>query len=949
MSFGIVFNFCGLQRSPQKNPLLEQSMEQLEIVLKDNSFDTARVAGQLKGAFELADKNFDKRHDSLVAWVCRLEGNAFFQINNNLAARYYYMKGLQYGARSLPKTDDIICRLFRNTALTFRETYDFKSALTYYDSINIISTDSFSMKWKMQDLLGMAKCYKDINEPASAEGLYNQALQLASHYLTKAGLADAYFQLSACLKTEKKYVQSIQRARKGIEILEPERTVNKHDSVILETGYLFLANTLKAQGQYNGAEKSYLHAVRLSESLKDTNRISAAMMGLGINDRFQNKFAASEQTLTKGLKLIAYKGELSPFLAALKEKYFTNRSETRLAAKNFTAAIADQDSAIAMLTKYGDDPTLNSDLKNDRDNLPSIMTDQASAYMALYDQKVDMNGYIKAKIIFDSLPAVLTDARANYIGEPAKLDLAENAKPSFEKAISLCLILYQREKDKKYLNAAFDFAEQSKSMILFDNVRLNSRLPDSLQKERKAVSQLEADLSSSKDAEALQHLLSRKRNVVEKIKAFTVVQKTSVPDIQRNLLKDGRSALIEYFVGDSAVYAFGITANDISVHKIPKSPDFEQMLTIMRESAIQQNNEAFASLSYSFYKLLLDSLLSPLAVNVHRLIIIPDGSLNYVAFESLLQRPPAFAPSIGFSLKGADFLIRKYAVSYAPSANLLLEQTTRRPTSASSDFAAFAPAYRPRDTVGGKYVLREALSRDGAYDLPNAKKEAQEVGALLHGKIYSDENATETTFKQQAEHYKILHLAMHAVANERDPADSRLLFTLPDNDKKKGAGDLTMAELSALSLNADMAVLSACNTGFGKWSKGEGVMSLARAFQQAGVRSTVMSLWKAPDEQTKEIMIDFYKNLKSGMAKDEALQKAKVDFMYNAKMDKESSPFYWATFVLSGDADPLIFENAGRKKMIWASAILGLLLSGLFFLRNFLNNNKIPVKISVTA
>jgi CHAT domain-containing protein len=124
-----------------------------------------------------------------------------------------------------------------------------------------------------------------------------------------------------------------------------------------------------------------------------------------------------------------------------------------------------------------------------------------------------------------------------------------------------------------------------------------------------------------------------------------------------------------------------------------------------------------------------------------------------------------------------------------------------------------------------------------------------------------------------------------------------------------------------MKLKAQMAVLSACNTGLGEIHEGEGVMSLGRAFAYAGVPSIVMSLWPAEDESTADLMGYFYEGLAEGQAKDEALRNAKLRFLEEIPPSKHH-PFYWAGFVVQGDAGPL--EKGGIP--VWGWILIGLII-----------------------
>ena len=140
-----------------------------------------------------------------------------------------------------------------------------------------------------------------------------------------------------------------------------------------------------------------------------------------------------------------------------------------------------------------------------------------------------------------------------------------------------------------------------------------------------------------------------------------------------------------------------------------------------------------------------------------------------------------------------------------------------------------------------------------------------------------------------------------------NPMHSRLLFTQIDEIDGED-GDLHSWELYNMHLNARLAVLSACNTGFGKLNRGEGVMSLGRAFAYAGCPSVILSLWPAQDAVTADIMSDFYTNLVNSVPIDQSLRKAKLNYLENSN-DIFSHPFYWAGFVAQGDTSPLWIEK----------------------------------------
>jgi CHAT domain-containing protein len=159
------------------------------------------------------------------------------------------------------------------------------------------------------------------------------------------------------------------------------------------------------------------------------------------------------------------------------------------------------------------------------------------------------------------------------------------------------------------------------------------------------------------------------------------------------------------------------------------------------------------------------------------------------------------------------------------------------------------------------------------------------------------------------------------VDNE-DPMFSKLAFQQMVDEKDDGF--LNTYEIYNMRYNARMAVLSSCNTGYGKLMKGEGVMSLARGFMYAGCPSIVMTLWEVSDVSGADLMQDFYKHLKKGKSKAEALQQAKLDFLKNSN-NLRANPYFWSTYVIIGDASPLYSRDIN-----WTFWIAGMmLLSGI--------------------
>jgi CHAT domain-containing protein len=196
-----------------------------------------------------------------------------------------------------------------------------------------------------------------------------------------------------------------------------------------------------------------------------------------------------------------------------------------------------------------------------------------------------------------------------------------------------------------------------------------------------------------------------------------------------------------------------------------------------------------------------------------------------------------------------------------------------------------------------------------------AEREVKGISEIIAGNTYYHDKATEEIFKKKAPKAGIIHLATHAIINDKNPMYSKLVMS---KDKNSGEdGFLNTYELYNMNLSADLVVLSACNTGCGKLIRGEGIMSLARGFMYAGCPSIVMSLWPVDDQSTSLLMKYFYNGLDDGLSKDKALRNAKLEYLKRADAVK-SNPFYWAGFVPIGNTKPIQLRHK-PSNLVWLS------------------------------
>jgi len=321
----------------------------------------------------------------------------------------------------------------------------------------------------------------------------------------------------------------------------------------------------------------------------------------------------------------------------------------------------------------------------------------------------------------------------------------------------------------------------------------------------------------------------------------------------------------------------------------------EPELQRLRRAIAEQDFASYARSAHRLYRLLLAPVEDRFAGR--DLVIVPDGPLSTVPFEVLLKREvipdtdPRELPSV----------LKDHAVSYAYSATVLLQGLRRHMGASPSDeFVAFAPVF-------AEGVAHPA---DSPRPLPASRKEATDVrelfarrqglfGGWLSGRsrVYLGKDATESRLKSGGlERYRYVHLATHGIVNEEHPGLSRLLL-MPEAGSPED-GVLHLGEIYNLRLNADLVVLSACETGRGRIARGEGIIGLTRGFLYAGAKSLLVSLWPVSDAATSGLVVDFYEELLGGRSKAQALREAKLRTM--ARNPEYAKPYYWSSLVLVG-------------------------------------------------
>lgn len=500
-------------------------------------------------------------------------------------------------------------------------------------------------------------------------------------------------------------------------------------------------------------------------------------------------------------------------------------------------------------------------------------------------------------------------------GELRYFNWAYALKQVVEPAVSACYFLHQHDRKEVHLETAFRFAEKTKAISWLEKYRLQqaSASGHQLSEDERQFRKKQADLRVQRFAAQLQSDSTIVDNVSRQM--FDLVQQrqqlqsnasrpmpaskdvVAADSVQRYLAPD--EVMLAYFLGDSSAFIFALTRERLHLEMVPNihlAPDVRRLAYAMRSS--ETPREEFIEAAQYLYAMLVLPVKRLLPVG-SRLVVIPDGVLCELPFEALFEGDATNFPNV-------DYLVKQYSFRYGYSATAMLEMSAKRHVSMpESEFLGMAPVFAGKQISQSRDLVYEnplKYTFDSLqYNVPEVRRVRKILGA---GDILIGPKATKSRFVQLAGNYRIILLSTHALRNNVVNEHSVIAFS-ESADKRHENRLLLLSEIETLTLNSDLLVLGACQTGAGQIRNGDGVVSMARMFAFAGAKSLLSSLWNVNDPTSALLMELFFANLKKGMPKDQALQQAQRTYLNKPPSAYQRHPFFWATYVLSGDAKPL--------------------------------------------
>ncbi len=736
--------------------------------------------------------------------------------------------------------------------------------------------------------------------------------------------------------------QALQNRMKALEFFQKSLVLAEglNNRTLIAYARQNIGKILFLEGHYAEAMDHLQKSLALNEAVGSERHLFYSIDAIGTLYQKQGDHAKALVYRRRGLKLTEEIGNKFQILTAL-ISYASLYNDIR----DFPKALESAKRAEALSKEIGE-----------RENLPRSLYFIGLAYQGLQD-------FERSRLAFEEAIQIIELTRANIAGPESRTEYFSNSWEPYVAYVDLVMQMHREQPGQGHNVQAFEITQRARARSLLELLNESRTqidqdvAPELLARERLLQKQLNERAGqqtrlltgkyTAEQSELLQKEIDsltfeyRSNQAQIRLKspryaALTQPQPLTASEIQRHLL-DADTVLLEYALGDQRSYLWVVTSTSLKSYELPKRSEIEN--DVRRVVGLLNDGKRWASdenMSTEFTqvaaalsrKLLPSTVLSQLKGK--RLAIVSDGVLQYLPFGAL----PLLTESNSKIKKQitADVpLSVDFEIVNLPSASALAVQRSevlnRKPP--TKTIAIFAdPIFSETDervptikaersrmsspwkTDPNRILLERAFNLGGKPGeplsiprLPFTRSEAKSIFALApKNKSISalDFDADrEKLLKTDLSKYRIIHFATHGILHSEHPELSGIVLSLVNEKGEPVNGFLRLNEIYNMNLNADLVVLSACQTALGKEVRGEGLIGLTRGFMYAGSPRVVASLWKVDDVATAELMKIFYqKMLKEKMRPAAALRAAKIAMM---KQKRWAAPYYWAAFELQGE------------------------------------------------
>lgn len=837
----------------------------------------------------------------------------------------------------------------------YRVRGDYKQAKEHYDQ-------SLKLAEEMGDKITLAQVFTSVGILYIVQANYPQALdffQRGLHIREELGdklnisreltnIGNIYFLQSDNVRA----LESLQRSLK----LSDELGIKVTSSGTL----LNIGNVYYSQGNYPQALEYFQQCLKIKREIGDRGGIARALSNIGFTYGKQGEYARSLDYLQQALKIREEVGDKQGTvedLHGIGVTYFLQGDYTKaldyghrvlklaeelgnthlladvhqnfadcyLRLGQYEAALEHADRASKLATQAGAPG-----------GLWTARTVAGKAHLALNQPEQARQDFLEAIVTIEKLRGQVAG------GEQERQLFFENKIAPYQGMIDLSL-------SQNNPAQALSYAERAKGRVLLDvlsggRIEITKAMTSNeLERDRALAAQITslntqlAGLKQGKPTEAqLTEITAQLDKARLEYQAFQVGLYAEHPELKVKrgqtplltleevaaLLPNRETAILEYVVTEDKTYLFVLRKAvhtdagnkapvELTVHTINiKSKELQELSEAFHQN-VAERNLTVKTPARKLYDLLVKPAEEQLR-DVRRLCIVPDGSLWNLPFQALHQGT-------------SGYLLEQYALFYAPSLSVLREMERRAAALNAAHHLHAAGKHRTaQPSAGSKNVQPELLAlgnpklsgesiakvriirRDEPLSpLPDAEKEVNFLGRLYgpsNSTVLIGEQAQEATVKAEAGNYEVLHFATHAVLDDRNPLYSRIILSRAEGDVQED-GLLEAWEIMKLDLDAELAVLSACQTARGRVAAGEGVIGMSWALFVAGSPAAIVSQWKVDSARSAELMIEFHRDLRQ-RRRDSRLTYTRSESLRQAALKLLHGPYnhpaYWAAFILIG-------------------------------------------------
>lgn len=776
----------------------------------------------------------------------------------------------------------------------------FREALGHYQRALAISEQLQSTISMSQDHGNMALCYLGLGQIDTALAHLEQAIALAG----QAGMQqDQAFWLrnrGNAQVLRSRYDLGLEDHHAALAIYTALEGKTERIEALHDMGRMYLL-----LGDSTSAESHYRQAMELAREIGLARGVTGNLLALGDVQRRRGEFDAASELYADAVERAQESGELVSWSEGLLRLAAVHREQQR-----FGEAAKEAEQALGIARQTGA-PGLELQAVyaraevNRLQNRPSEALDDLERALALLARSPDPelewqlqyakglalagSGEKEAAIIaLEAAVAVIEGVRQHLREERFRAGYVQDKYQVYVDLVRLQLEVGRQE-------AAFSTAERLRSRSYLDLIEsglspepdaaeqpLEFALKERIRTLRHALAEESNRIRPEQRQQAIdvfsQELLAAEQTyqafLDDRRRSGTASAQREVPtyrDVGASLAAD--EALVEYVVGSDRVMVFVLTRQALTTNTMPiRREDLENKVDLVRALIRRQDNEHWKKPASSLAGLLIEPIMAGGQLHdIHHLYLVPHGSLNYLPF--------ALLPSHG--LAESHRLVEDFTLAYLPTAAALLRE--KRGSANTASMLTLAPA----------------SSR-----LQHASEEARAIHTMFQpdSRALLGRTATESLFRQEAPHYRLLHLATHGYFNKLNP----LLSGLQMEADAVHDGRLELHEILGLRLDADLVTLSACQTGLGSGyfaqvPAGDDFVGLTRAFLYAGSTAVLATLWEVDDASTLALMKQFYGGFQPATGTEDKANALALAQRALLSSREYKHPYFWAPFVLVGE------------------------------------------------